>query len=211
MTGNTVSLQGKIVIRGVLQALTGLRIGGAGAGMEIGGLDNVVIRDPVTGRPYVPGSSLKGKMRSLLTRALGKPLKTLVEGRGNVPPIRIHWCENEREYRGDGAPCPLCRAFGVAGQRAFEPVRLIVRDGRLLEEVEIMDENGQLVRKPWAEINTDLPYTEVKWEAAIDVITAAANPRQMERVPAGARFEAEMLLSVYDGHDREAFRTVLLG
>jgi CRISPR-associated protein Csm3 len=170
-----------------------------------------VIRDPVTGRPYVPGSSLKGKMRSLLTRALGKPLKTLVEPRGNIPAIRIHWCETEAEYRSGGRPCPLCRAFGVAGQRALEPVRLIVRDARLLEELEILDENGQPARKRWSEVNTDLPYTEVKWEAAIDVLTAAANPRQMERVPAGARFEVEMLFSVYDADDREAFRTVLLG
>ncbi|WP_448594426.1 type III-A CRISPR-associated RAMP protein Csm3 [Thermoflexus hugenholtzii] len=211
MSGNSVQLQGKIVITGVLQALTGLRIGGAGAGMEIGGLDNVVIRDPVTGRPYVPGSSLKGKMRSLLTRALGKPLKTLVEPRKNTPAIRIHWCEDEAEYRSGGRPCPLCRAFGVAGQRALEPVRLIVRDARLLEELEILDENGQPARKRWTEVNTDLPYTEVKWEAAIDVLTAAANPRPMERVPAGARFEVELLFSVYDADDREAFRTVLLG
>lgn len=211
MNGNSLTLQGKIVIAGVLQAMTGLRIGGAGAGMEIGGLDNVVIRDPVTGRPYIPGSSLKGKMRSLLTRALGKPLKTLVEPRGSIPAIRIHWCESEAEYRREGRPCPLCRAFGVAGQRALEPVRLIVRDGRLLEELELLDENGQPTRKRWAEVNTDLPYTEVKWEAAIDVLTAAANPRAMERVPAGALFEVELLFSVYDADDREAFRTVLLG
>lgn len=208
MNANQVTLQGKIVITGVLQAMTGLRIGGAGAGIEIGGVENVVIRDPVTGRPYVPGSSLKGKMRSLLTRALGKPLKTLVQ---RPLQIRIHWCESEDEYRQGGKPCPLCRAFGVAGQRAFEPVRLIVRDGHLLEELEIMDEDGQPVRKRWAEINTDLPYTEVKWEAAIDVLTAAANPRPMERVPPGARFQVELLFSVYDADDREAFRTVLQG
>ncbi|SNB65445.1 type III-A CRISPR-associated RAMP protein Csm3 [Thermoflexus hugenholtzii] len=207
MSGNIVQLQGKIVIAGTLQALTGLRIGGVGAGMEIGGVENVVIRDPVTGRPYVPGSSLKGKMRSLLTRALGKPLKVLSKN----PLIRIHWCETEAEYRSGGRPCPLCRAFGVAGQRALEPVRLIVRDARLLEELEILDENGQPARKRWSEVNTDLPYTEVKSEAAIDVLTAAANPRQMERVPAGARFEVELLFSVYDADDREAFRTVLLG
>jgi len=211
MNEELIQLQGKIVLTGVLQAMTGLRIGGAGAGMEIGGLDNVVVRDPVTGRPYVPGSSLKGKMRSLLTRALGKPLKTLVQPRGTTPAIRIHWCGSEAEYRQGGRPCPLCRAFGVAGQQAFEPVRLIVRDARLLEELEVLDENGQPVRRSWTEVNTDLPYTEVKWEAAIDVLTAAANPRQMERVPAGARFEVEMLLSVYDADDREAFRTVLLG
>ncbi len=208
MSGNPITLQGKIIITGVLQAMTGLRIGGAGAGMEIGGVDNIVIRDPITGRPYVPGSSLKGKMRSLLTRALGKPLKNLVE---RPLLIRIHWCETESEYFKNGKPCPLCRAFGVAGQRAFEPVRLIVRDGHLLEELEILDENGQPVRKRWTEVNTDLPYTEVKWEAAIDVLTAAANPRPMERVPPGARFQVELLFSVYDADDREAFRTVLQG
>ena len=203
----TPTLQGKLIVQAQIKVLTGLRIGGAAGGLEIGGLDNPVIRDPVTQRPYIPGSSLKGKMRSLVTRALGKELEELVQGR-----VRIHWCEPD-EYWTDGVPCPVCRTFGTAGERAQEPGRLIVRDAPLLDELEVPDENGGTRRVRWDEIaaGLDLPYTEVKMEAAIDVITAAANPRQMERVPPGALFDAEMLLAVYDQHDREALRTLLLG
>lgn len=209
----TPTLQGKILVRATVKAVTGLRIGGAAGGMEIGGLDNPVIRDPVTNRPYIPGSSLKGKMRSLLTRALGKPIHELVKARRNVPAIHIHWCETKEEYWQGGVPCPICRTFGTAGERAFEPGRLIVRDAPLLEELEVPDENGGVRRIRWDDIagNLDLPYTEVKWEAAIDVITAAANPRQMERVPPGALFDASMLFAVYDEHDRDGLRTLLLG
>jgi len=206
-----IGLQGKILIRGRIKALTGLRIGGAAGGMEIGGVDNPVIRDPVTGRPYIPGSSLKGKMRSLLTRALGLPLKELVKGRGRSPSIFIHWCEPDEYFGKNGVPCTLCRTFGTAGERAVEPARAIVRDAFLLDEIEIPDEDGNLVRRPWTEVTTDLPYTEVKWEATIDVVTAAANPRQMERVPPGALFDMEMLLAVYDKYDRQSLETLLLG
>jgi len=210
MAQDRVELKGKVVITGTLKALTGLRIGAASSGLEIGGVDNLVIRDPVTGKPYVPGSALKGKMRSLLTKALGKPLKVLVPGRGDAPDIKIHWCKKE-EYRRDGAPCPLCRTFGMAGEHAMEPTRLIVRDGALLEELEVTDEDGNTHARRWQEVTTDLPYTEVKWEAVIDVLTAAANPRQMERVPPGALFDVEMLFSVYDNDDRECLRTLLQG
>ena len=55
-----LSLKGKINI------LTGLHIGGGDDTMKIGGIDNQVIKDPLTKLPYIPGSSLKGKMRSLL-------------------------------------------------------------------------------------------------------------------------------------------------
>jgi CRISPR-associated protein Csm3 len=55
-----------IEVKGILQAVTGLRIGAGGAGIEIGGLDNPILRHPETRVPYVPGSSLKGKLRSLL-------------------------------------------------------------------------------------------------------------------------------------------------
>lgn len=34
--------------------------------MHIGGIDNAVVRNPLTQRPYIPGSSIKGKIRSLL-------------------------------------------------------------------------------------------------------------------------------------------------
>jgi CRISPR-associated protein Csm3 len=53
-------------IEAKLELLTGLRIGAGDAEMHIGGVDNTVIKHPITQAPYIPGSSLKGKMRSLL-------------------------------------------------------------------------------------------------------------------------------------------------
>jgi len=212
MSGTITELKGKVILIGELKAITGLRIGTTSSGLEIGGVDNLVIRDPVNGRPYIPGSSLKGKMRGLLSRALGLQLKTLIRGDGSRPEIRIHWCE-EDEYlsRSNGKPCVLCRTFGVAGEHAQEPTRLIVRDAPLLDKLEVEDGQGNTIHRSWREIETDLPYSEVKWEAVIDVLTSAATPRQMERVPAGALFEVELLFSVYDYHDRECLRTLIMG
>ena len=58
------NLLGKIMITGTLTALTGLRVGGASGGLKIGGVDLNVITDP-QGKPYIPGSSIKGKTRAL--------------------------------------------------------------------------------------------------------------------------------------------------
>jgi CRISPR-associated protein Csm3 len=200
-------LLGKLVIEGEIKAMTGLRIGGSSVRMQIGGLENVVVRDPATQRPYIPGSSIKGKVRSLLTRALGKPLKVLVRGQG----IRIHWCDPD-EYMAGGVPCEVCRTFGVAGEHAQEPARVVVCDAPILpDQLEVQDERGRWERRPWSQLSTELPYTEAKAEAVLDVVTSAATPRWMERVPAGALFAARMILSVYDEHDRECLRTLLFG
>ena len=61
-----------VPITGILLCKTGLRIGGTGEELEIGGMDNPIIRDPVDKLPYIPGSSLKGKMRSLLEYKYGR-------------------------------------------------------------------------------------------------------------------------------------------
>jgi CRISPR-associated protein Csm3 len=71
-------LLGKVVVSATIKAVTGLRIGAATSGLDIGGVDQPVLRDPVTDKPYIPGSSLKGKLRSLLTKAYGKPLQAIV-------------------------------------------------------------------------------------------------------------------------------------
>src|SRR3990170_8998206 len=57
---------GKYIIKADIRCITGLHVGGTDEGFEIGGIDNPVIKDPITGYPYIPGSSLKGKMRSML-------------------------------------------------------------------------------------------------------------------------------------------------
>lgn len=67
-----------LTIRANLRCLSGLHIGGGDTEMHIGGIDKAVVRNPLTGRPYIPGSSLKGKIRSLLEWRTGivqpKPL-----------------------------------------------------------------------------------------------------------------------------------------
>jgi CRISPR-associated protein Csm3 len=79
---------------------------------------------------------------------------------------------------------------------------LVVRD------VQMTRESVEQLRKA----KTDLPLSEVKWEAAIDRVTSAATPRQMERVPAGAVFgPAEMVYSIYEDADIDRFADVVDG
>ena len=110
-------LGGKIILCGIMVCNTGLHIGAAGNTLDIGGLDSPVVRDPVTREPYVPGSSLKGKMRSLLERQLNLPFN-----RDGGSKVSRHECANRK--------CRVCRLFGAAGGREGDniPGRLIVRD-----------------------------------------------------------------------------------
>ena len=57
--------------------------------------------------------------------------------------------------------------------------------------------------------NTDLPYTESKTEVAIDRITAKANPRTFERVPAGAQFKLNMVLNIFEGENEQRLKETL--
>jgi CRISPR-associated protein Csm3 len=191
-----VNLYGRIFIEGDIKAVTGLHIGGAAGALEIGGVDSPVIRDPLTNRPYVPGSSLRGKMRSLTEKRAGAELNFFVS-RVKGKEVRIHVCDDAAAYQ----RCPVCPIFGVTGDSpASAPTRLIVRD------VFLSDASAQALK----EAQTDLPYSEVKWEATIDRVTSAAVPRQIERVPAGAVFHGfEMVYSVYDPADLGRLVTVI--
>lgn len=185
-----IQIVGRVFLTFDIEAVTGLHIGGSETGIEIGGVDKVVIRDPLTNQPYIPGSSLKGKIRSLLEKYYGLPQNR------NIGQTFIHTCDAPDEY----ANCRVCRVFGVPGELKFAtPTRLVVRDVRLTAK-----SAEQLER-----VQTDLPYTEVKTEVSIDRVTSAANPRRMERVPAGAVFgPAQMVYSVYAGTEDVAINPV---
>ena len=187
-----VDLYGRIFVQGKIKAVTGLHIGGSPTALAIGTVDNPVIRDTLTGRPYIPGSSVRGKMRSLWEKMTGVKQNWAI-GRE----VRIHVCEKRMDYE----QCPVCQIYGVPGQlEASFPTRLVARDAFLSKDSE---------RELREQAKTDLPYTEVKWEAAIDRVTSAAVPRQMERVPAGAMFDGfELVFSVYDEGDLKRFVTV---
>ena len=118
---SSIKLEGRIFIDFEIVAQTGLHIGGSDTGIEIGGVDKTVIRDPLSNRPYIPGSSLRGKMRSLLEKYRGLPQNQRI-GRG-----RIHSCQ--RGQRDEYQECDVCQIFGVPGEIEFSvPTRLVVRD-----------------------------------------------------------------------------------
>ena len=195
-----IQLQGRIFVTGGIEVVTGLHIGGPRAALAVGGLQNAVVRDPVTRRPYIPGSSLKGKLRSLLEKHYSKSQQWLQHG------VRIHVCyrfddkgnrvPDEEAY----AKCEVCPIFGTPAQFGVLPTRLTVRDVPL-------DEDSA---RRLAGTRSELPFSEVKWETALDRVTAAATPRQIERVPAGTVFAPlELVYDVYEEADVERFLHLL--
>lgn len=178
------NILGKVIISGIFECKTGLHIGASKENMEIGAIDSPVVRDPVTREPYIPGSSLKGKMRALLEKALGIINRRNIGTRNN--PVLVHVCDDANT----AFTCNLCRIFGSTGKDGGKnfPARLIVRDLYLTR-----DSMAKL-----SDIDTGLQYTEWKFENAIDRVTSAANPRQIERVPKGAEFDFELIYNVED-------------
>lgn len=172
-----IKLVKKIIYTGTITLKTGLHIGGTNAALNIGGPDKFVVRNPINNVPYIPGSSLKGKMRALVEIAKG----CISDGKASNDP---------KSLSGE--------LFGVAtGNSDNRPSRLIVRDVELdLSKPEMFD-------------NTDLPYTESKTEVAIDRITAKANPRTFERVPAGAQFKLNMVLNIFEGENEQRLKETL--
>lgn len=190
MGSNNFNFSGKYIIKANLRCETGLHIGGTDEGFEIGGIDNPVIKDPITGYPYIPGSSLKGKMRSLLEWAE----KRVQFGKDNLVGKLC-----------DCGQCDVCIIFGSsAATSTKEPTRLTVRDS--FPKKETISE--------WKNNLGENLYTEIKTENAIDRLTSAANPRSMERVPAGSVFEVEMLFDLYKDDDlpklKKVFESMML-
>jgi CRISPR-associated protein Csm3 len=171
-----IKLQKKIIYTGSIILKTGLHIGGTNTALNIGGPDKFVVRNPINNIPYIPGSSLKGKMRALVEIYNG-------ETNGGKP-------TNNPNHKAGAL-------FGVSGDNEQSHAsRLIVRDAEL--DIKACDFS-----------NTDLPYTESKTEVAIDRVTAKANPRTFERVPAGAKFNLNMVLNVFEGEDEQALRATV--
>jgi CRISPR-associated protein Csm3 len=156
----------KVFIKGNIKVNTGLHIGGSDQAISIGGVDSIVVRDPITSVPYIPGSSLKGKMRSLKEKKIG------LDEKGKV----LQTPEKDLVDKIFGSPAEEKKGLG----------RMIVRDAFMTKESQ----------EQLSLLETELPYSEVKTEVQIDRITSKANPRQMERVPAGAEFEFEIVLDI---------------
>lgn len=163
----------KVIVRTQMEILTGIHIGGSKESVEIGGLDNSVIKLATKdNQPYIPGSSIKGKMRCLLEQIAGA--SRIGGGRGN-------YNEKPLEIR------KIIDLFGFADDG--KPSKLIVRDAYMdPEDLKKLRDNEYL----------DMPYTEIKTENNIDRVKGVAEaPRQMERIPAGVKFNVEFVINVW--------------
>jgi CRISPR-associated protein Csm3 len=197
---------GKLVLEGELHCDTGLHIGAGKGSLEIGGADNPVVKDAF-GRPYIPGSSLRGRIRALLEQSSGMavPAELVYLSRRRGQEVRIHQSD-----RPDDEICLLFgrnpgrmeRVSGEAMEAAVAtPARLTVYDAPLdLQSI-----------TPQMRENLDDEITEVKSENAVDRITSQANPRTLERVPAGARFQLRMVIDILCDEDKELVRRVAEG
>jgi CRISPR-associated protein Csm3 len=179
-------------LEGTLELLSGLRIGTSEGEIRIGGVDNQVIRHSISNQPYIPGSSLKGKVRSLLEWRSGavkaEPLG-IDEMTDRHPLVR-----------------PILKLFGVGGGQLNErqaldlgPTRVAFWDASLCKAwVETVQSENQML-------------TEVKTENQIDRIEGVAkNPRQTERVPSGATFDFRLSIKVLDiDHESEELQETL--
>src|SRR5271157_2252442 len=201
-----LKLIGKLILEGEMTCETGLHVGAGKGSLEIGCSDNPVVKDAF-GRPYVPGSSLRGKIRSLLEQSAGLavPSELVYLSRRKGQEVRIH--------QSDRPDDEICILFGrnpgrmerVQGETLdtsqATPARLSVFDAPLEPES----------ITPAMRENLDDELTEVKSENAIDRITSQANPRTLERVPAGARFRVRLVMDVLCEEDAPLFLRVLEG
>ena len=199
-------LLGKLLLEGELHCETGLHVGAGKGSLEIGGSDNPVVKDAF-GRPYVPGSSLRGKLRSLLEHSSGLavPAELVYISKRKGQEVRIH--------QSDRPDDEICLLFGrnpgrmdrvngdALDSNHASPARLSVFDAPL--DVESIT--------PQMRENLDDELTEVKSENAIDRITSQANPRTLERVPAGARFRVRLVMDVLCEEDVPLFARVVEG
>jgi CRISPR-associated protein Csm3 len=191
-----LKLIGKLILEGEMHCETGLHIGAGKGSLEIGGADNPVVKDS-HGRPYVPGSTLRGRVRSLLEQSTGMavPSELVYISKRKGQEVRIH--------QSDRPDDEICILFGRSPGRMDKvgggevesnhatPARLSVFDAPLIAES----------ITPQMRETLDDELTEVKSENAIDRITSQANPRTLERVPAGARFRIRMVLDVLCAED----------
>lgn len=187
-----------------LELKSGLRIGASEGEIRIGGVDNQVIRNPHSGQPYIPGSSLKGKVRSLLEWRSGavKP-----------EPLGLQALQEARNDQIAAQVSAILTLFGVSGgdrpdqadEKLIEkigPTRLAFWDAALQPD--------------WVDRikGEDKLLTEIKTENRIDRIKGVAeHPRQTERVPSGARFDFRLSVKQLDidGDGVELRRMLLAG
>ncbi|MGV8073745.1 MAG: type III-A CRISPR-associated RAMP protein Csm3 [Syntrophobacteraceae bacterium] len=185
-------IKGKIILK------SGLRIGAGDVEMRIGGTDNPIIKHPNTQEPFIPGSSIKGKVRSLLELRSG--LMGVTKG-GTLQPKHLREIDGEKK----GECEKILKIFGSSGADAFNaadlgPTRVSFADCP--------------ITKNWRDkVRAEhLSLSEVKSENSINRIKGTAeNPRFTERVPADTEFDFSVCLKILNPQEDDLFTMLLEG
>ena len=200
----------KIVeITGTLELLTGLHVGAGKDEVKIGGVDSPVIKNPLTGEPYIPGSSLKGKMRMLLELATGsyqfdgdKPGEVLTYS---------YYKENRERLPDPEAAKNILKLFGTSGSDYRDFEKLPEKERREVAELAVTRLSfsdlflTEESRRKYSEILEK--RLEEKTEVKINRITGTAYGGALntkERIPAGMEFGFRLILKVFDCDDEKA-------
>ncbi len=168
-----------VKISGIIEVVNGLRIGGTKESLDIGAMDNPIIRNPITNLPYIPGSSLKGKMRCLLEQKEGR-------------------FDKNRGGPCNCGQCDICQLFGSLNSRM--PTRIIVRDAMMTQEWE---QKWSESKEDLAEIKTETAIDRRSGRVL------RGSLRTQERIPPGVQFEMEMILRIYKDDDENKFKKMI--
>lgn len=179
------------IINGLIICESALHIGNSNDNFDIGGSENPIIKDAITNLPYIPGSSLKGKLRVLLEL--------------NDPTSSKSVCTNGGKP--SNSICIATQIFGISMYKTNDmekilwkfPTRIIVRDAYPTEDtINFWDESEEI----WNGV-------ELKYENSVNRINANSFPRNIERVPKGSKFNFEIIFSVYEGDNEKNFLELL--
>ncbi|UUX33728.1 type III-A CRISPR-associated RAMP protein Csm3 [Fundicoccus culcitae] len=177
-----MSQYAKIQINGLIELVSGLHIGASDAFSAIGAIDSPVVKDPLTNLPMIPGSSLKGKIRSLLAQAI------------NEYPAKDPNQDHPQIKRLFGATIG-----GGSDGNDIIPSQLLFRDAFLANREEL-------------ERRDIFSFTESKFENSINRYTGEAKPRQIERVIKGSKFDFNLIYEVRDQANLQTdFETIVNG
>lgn len=171
----TPRYQKPIVLTYKIKLLTGLHIWWSKESLKIGWIDSPVVKHPLTNEPYIPWSSIKGKMRALIE---------MTKGEYSINP------KNSQYDPVDDPNNEIARAFGCAGKEQKIASRILVEDFVLTNE--------------WKEKFNELKseFFEDKAENSVPrFLSWNANPRHIERVPAGVEFKWKIVLTPVEWGD----------
>ena len=161
-------MNSKLVISGIIEVKTGMHIGTGGEFAAIGAIDSPVIKDQISQEPIIPGSTIKGKLRYVLVQSECPCSKKPDD---DIPEIK--------------------RMFGAANNRKDNSDN----DGAYISRFIFSD--CYLSNKEELE-SLEVAPTEAKFENGINRVTGVANPRQIERVIRGAKFNFEVIYTSND-------------